>query len=57
MVVKEFRCTRCGKRFEIECLDREDPRERHEPGIPIRCPNPECRSEYVEPIRIIRRAS
>lgn len=57
MLVKEFRCTRCGNRFEVECLDRQDPRERNEPGVAIRCPNPECRSEYLEPIRIIGRAS
>lgn len=57
MVVKEFRCTRCGKRFEIECLDRDDPRERNELGVPIRCPNPVCRSHHIEAIRVVRRAS
>ena len=55
MVLKEFRCTRCGNRFEVQCLDREDPRERDEPGDPIRCPNPSCRSQFVELIRTIRR--
>lgn len=57
MLMKEFRCTRCGKQFETECLDREDPRERFKAGAPIRCPNPECRSEFIEQIRIIRRVS
>ena len=46
MVVREMKCGMCGRRFEVEVLDREDPREKHLPGYPVRCP--ECRSTVVE---------
>jgi len=55
MVVNEMKCGMCGRRFEVEVLDREDPRERHVQGVPVRCPN--CNSNMVETIRAIRRAT
>ncbi len=55
MIVSEMKCGMCGRRFEVEMLDREDPRERHVPGVPVRCPN--CKSTIVERGRVIRRVS
>lgn len=55
MIVQEFKCTMCGRRFEVEVLDRDDPKERHEPGYPVRCPN--CRSDMIEKLRDIRRVT
>lgn len=55
MIVGEMKCQMCGRRFEVELLDREDPRERHMPGAPVRCPN--CNSQQVEKVRVIRRVS
>lgn len=55
MVVNEMKCTMCGKRFEVEVLDREDPRERNVHGYPVLCPN--CNSRFVETIRTIRRVT
>ena len=53
MVVIEMKCQMCGRRFEAEVLDREDPKECHVQGAPIRCPN--CKSTQVEKLRAIRR--
>jgi len=53
MVVKEMKCGMCGWRFEAELLDRDDPRERHVAGAPLRCPK--CPSTILETIRVIRR--
>jgi DNA-directed RNA polymerase subunit RPC12/RpoP len=53
MIISEMKCSMCGRRFEAEMLDREDPKERHVPGVPLRCPN--CNSTVVEKIRVIRR--
>ena len=39
MVVKEMKCGMCGHRFEAELLDRDNPRERHAPGAPLRFPS------------------
>ncbi len=55
MVVGEMKCQMCGRRFELELLDREDPNERHTPGAPVRCPN--CSSQQVEKVRVIQRLS
>lgn len=55
MVVIEMKCQMCGRRFEAEVLDREDPKERHVQGMPIRCPN--CKSTLVEKLRTIRRVT
>jgi DNA-directed RNA polymerase subunit RPC12/RpoP len=55
MVVKEMKCGMCGRRFDAELLDREDPRERHMQGAPLRCPN--CNSTMLETIRVIRRVT
>ena len=55
MVVKELKCQRCGRRFEAEVLDREDPREEHVHGSPVRCPN--CQSTFVDVVRVLRRAA
>lgn len=53
MVVIEMKCTMCGRRFEAEALDRENPQERHVHGAPLRCPN--CQSTMLEKLRVIRR--
>ena len=53
MVVIEMKCQMCGHRFEVESLDREDPKERHIQGMPVRCTN--CKSMQVEKIRTIKR--
>lgn len=56
MVVNEMKCGMCGHRFEIEVLDREDPKEKHIPGVPVRCPK--CNSSLaIEKIRAIRRVT
>ena len=55
MVVIEFKCTRCGNRFEVECIDREDPDEMHRSGGQVTCDNKGCRSTYVEQVRVLRR--
>jgi len=53
MVVLEMKCQMCGKRFEVEALDRDDPEERRAQGSPINCPN--CGSYEIEKIRPLRR--
>ena len=54
MLVKLFKCQICDYRFEVEVLDRQDPREERVPGYPICCKK--CKSTRVEPIRVIRKA-
>jgi DNA-directed RNA polymerase subunit RPC12/RpoP len=53
MVVMEYKCQICGARFEVNCIDREDPRERNDVGGQVTCPA--CHAPRVEPIRAIRR--
>jgi len=53
MVVSEMKCGMCGYRFEAHLLDREDPKEKHEPGARLRCPK--CNSMTVEVVRVLRR--
>lgn len=53
MIVCEMKCTMCGRRFELELLDRDDPRESDVPGVPPRCPD--CKSTMVDRIRKVRR--
>lgn len=55
MVVSEMKCGMCGRRFEIEVLDRQDPKEKYVPGYPVRCPN--CNSNMVEKVRDVRRVT
>ncbi len=55
MVVNEMKCGMCGRRFEAEVLDREDPKERNVHGVPLRCPN--CNSNLIEKVRVIRRVT
>lgn len=55
MVVIELKCSMCGCRLEAEALDREDPKERHIQGAPVRCPN--CQSTMVNKIRVVRRVT
>jgi DNA-directed RNA polymerase subunit RPC12/RpoP len=55
MIVSEMKCSKCGRRFEVEMLDREDPRERHMTGVPVRCPI--CNSTMAEKVRVIRRVT
>lgn len=52
MVLKEFKCTRCGRRFEQEVFEEGETERQFVPTAPVRCP--ECRSEYIEPIRVVR---
>ena len=53
MIVAEVKCGICGRRFEAQMLDREDPKERQVGGVPLRCPG--CNSTIVEKVRVIRR--
>jgi len=53
MVVALLKCQMCGRQFETEMLDRDDPNERHRNGAPIRCPN--CSSTRIEVLRTLRR--
>jgi DNA-directed RNA polymerase subunit RPC12/RpoP len=53
MVVALLKCQMCGKQFEAEMLDRDDPNERQRGGTPIRCPN--CGSAEIELLRALRR--
>lgn len=53
MVVLKMKCQMCGKRFEVEALDREDPQERRVQGSRINCPN--CGSYEIEKIQALRR--
>jgi DNA-directed RNA polymerase subunit RPC12/RpoP len=55
MIVREMKCGMCGRRFEVEVLDRDDPKEKHVPGYPVRCPN--CNSTLVEKVRDLRRVT
>lgn len=55
MIVREMKCGMCNRRFEVEVLDRDDPKERNVPGYPIRCP--ECGSSVVEKVRDLRRVT
>jgi hypothetical protein len=55
MIVCEMKCQMCGRRFEVEMLDREDPRERDVRGLPVRCPN--CNSTSVERVCVVRRVT
>ena len=50
MIVKEFKCQRCGNHFVVEVIDRKDPNERQIVGAPVRCP--ECKSQYIEVVRV-----
>lgn len=53
MVVAEMKCQMCGKHFETQMLDRDDPNERYRTGSPVRCPK--CSSVEIELLRILRR--
>ena len=53
MILKELKCQRCNHRFTVECLDRDDPRERNQTGSPVRCPK--CGSSMLEVVREISR--
>jgi predicted Zn-ribbon and HTH transcriptional regulator len=55
MIIAEMKCQMCGQRFEVELLDREDPKEQHLPGVPVRCPN--CKRSTVEEVRMVRRVT
>jgi len=55
MIVSEFKCGMCGHRFEVEVLDRQDPREKNVPGSPVRCPK--CHNGVVERVRDLRRVT
>jgi hypothetical protein len=55
MVVSEMKCGMCGHRFEAKMLDRDDPKEKHEYGVPLRCPK--CNSTTVEVLRVLRRVT
>jgi predicted Zn-ribbon and HTH transcriptional regulator len=53
MVVAVLKCQICGKQFEAEMLDRDNPNERRRHGTPIRCPK--CNSTQIELLRTLRR--
>jgi DNA-directed RNA polymerase subunit RPC12/RpoP len=53
MVVKVVKCQMCGNRFEAECLDRDDPNERHRYGDAVTCPK--CGSPRLEIVQVLRR--
>ena len=39
MIVKEFKCQRCGNLFVVEMIDRKDPDERQIVGAPVHWSN------------------
>jgi len=55
MIIKLYKCQMCGHRFEVELLDRSNPKEKDQIGHPVCCD--ECHSPRVEPIRVLRKAS
>jgi len=55
MVIELMKCGMCGEKFEVELLDRNDPREKNIIGQSVRCPK--CNSTFVEAVRRVRRAS
>lgn len=52
MLLKEYICTRCGRKFENEVFEEGEAEKRHLPWAPVRCP--ECESTFIEPVRIVR---
>lgn len=52
MVLKEFKCTRCGCRFEKEVFQEGEAEQIFAPTVPVRCP--ECLSEFIEPLKVLR---
>jgi DNA-directed RNA polymerase subunit RPC12/RpoP len=52
MLRKEFRCTRCGNRFERDVFEEGEAECQMRPTAPVRCP--ECGSTYIEEVRIVR---
>jgi len=52
MLLKELKCTLCGRRFECEVLEKEEKQERVLPWSPVRCPD--CGSTYVTEVRVLR---
>lgn len=55
MLIREMKCGMCGRRFEVEVLDRDDPKEKQVRGYPVRCPD--CHSNMIEKVRDIRRVT
>lgn len=55
MVRAELKCQMCGKHFEAQMLDEDDPNDRHRirMAAPVRCP--QCHSSQVELLRILGR--
>ena len=43
---QKFICRKCGERFVVEIIDREEAQEKRVQIHPVRCPR--CRSQEVE---------
>jgi DNA-directed RNA polymerase subunit RPC12/RpoP len=53
MVLQEFKCMICGRKFEAKVLDDQDPKERACAGSSLRCPG--CSSTVLNVICTVRR--
>jgi DNA-directed RNA polymerase subunit RPC12/RpoP len=51
MVKKEFKCQRCGTKFEIEVFEKGEAEARRQPTAPVRCPK--CSSTFIEIVRVL----
>ncbi len=52
MLLKEYKCTRCGRKFDKEVFEEGEAETLLVPTAPVRCP--ECDSTYIEPVRVVR---
>jgi DNA-directed RNA polymerase subunit RPC12/RpoP len=55
MVIKEFKCQRCGHRFELEVFEEGEADEKQWTSRPVTCEK--CRSPSIEAVRIVGRKS
>lgn len=49
MLLVEFKCTRCGRRFELEVYEKGEAETRQVCTSPARCPA--CSSVYLDRVR------
>jgi len=52
MLLKEYKCTRCGHKFDMEVFEEGEAETLLLPSAPLQCPD--CASTYIEPVSVIR---